>query len=134
MRVLIFERRLRASPKELVDLMKFELTTSSMPYRNMNRWQAVWRKTKDLARGDVDSSGRDWGSPLGSNHRHRLMLQEAKLMCLVTVISMSVAVLYTPSKSLSPPHVCAICVPLLRVENSRQEQHGLPIRGGFSRH
>lgn len=41
----------------LVDLVRFELTISSSHLRNINHLRTVWRKTKDLARGDVDSGG-----------------------------------------------------------------------------
>ena len=41
-----------------MDLVRFELTTSSMPFKKYQSLADSWRKTKDLATGCLDASGR----------------------------------------------------------------------------
>jgi len=70
----------------LVDLVRFELMTSSMPFRNINHLQTVWRKTKDLERGHVDAGGRHWEA---TSEMARIMLSRARLQAVVITVSLS---------------------------------------------
>jgi hypothetical protein len=54
-----------------VGLVRFELTTSSMPLRNINHLQAFLPETKDLVAADLDASGRH-GATLGRLDSTRL--------------------------------------------------------------
>jgi hypothetical protein len=60
----------------LVDLVRFELTTLPCHLRNINHLQTVWRKTKDLAKGWLDASGRHWAF---SSETARSILSRARL-------------------------------------------------------